>query len=155
MPEAIAAVENREIRRRYAEARRGLRAAWAWWIALLAAPWAAVLIGAAVFGMARGVWWSPGSTTFALLSWAWLAGVAPAAMVLRSHCLRATWRGRSMPSDRYLRGMLTIWWSLEVAILIGVVGSLATGVVLPCLAPAAVGWVVLAVLPPSDRAVLR
>src|SRR5690606_9382697 len=117
--------------------------------------WAAVLIGAVVFGLGSGVRWSAGSGVFTVISAAWLALVGPAAMVLRGHCLRATWRGRSLPVDRYLRGMLTIWWALEVGMLISVVGALATRSVLPCLAPAALAWVWLAVLPPSDRAVLR
>lgn len=153
--EAAIRHDSRAVRRRYAEASRDIRAAWTWWWTMLLAPWAAVLMGAMMYSLHGGPDWTRATGVFFGVATVWIAGVAPGAMVLRSHCLRAMWRGRSLPADRYLRGMLTIWWALEIGILIAVTGALSTRTVLPCLMPAAVAWVWLAVLAPSDRAVMR
>jgi hypothetical protein len=135
-------------------ARETVVRAWAWWLVLSMSPVVALLLGlvvlgwpAALGGEARGV----GGVLTGLASFCLL--LAPGALVLRSHCFRAAWGGRRVPAGRYVRGMLTVWSPLAAGAVLGVLGVLVSGSVLPAGLPLALSLAVLGMLMPSARAV--
>lgn len=128
------------------------RAIWTWWLAMLAAPVVVLAAGMWVLGPAEAVRWGVGTTFITAATGLWLLTATPAAVLLRSHCFRAAWRGRPVAAPRYLRGMLTVWGVLEAAALAGAAGVVVTGAWLPCALPAATAMMLIAVLWPSARA---
>ena len=147
----MAGTERREPRTSLG-ARRAIGRAWAWWGGLLAMPVVLLLVAAGLSVLEQALSWSVGAVLFLVLATLWLVLVLPGVLVLRSHCLRAAWRGRPLRAEAYLRGMRTVWGTLEVAALLGVLGAVASGSWLPCLLPTAIAWSALALLSPSERA---
>lgn len=129
-----------------------VRVVWMWWSVLLAVPVVVLALGALLPGAFVAVRWSVASMLLASLATLWLVTAAPAAFVLRSHCFRAVWGGRAVAVRSYVRGVVTVWGALEVAALLGVFGAVVTQSWLPCLLPAALALVALALLRPSERA---
>ena len=65
------------------------------------------------------------------LSVAWLALAGPVAFILRSHCFRATWDGRTVEPTSYYRGLTTIWAVLVLGAAATLYSSLLVGQAMP------------------------
>ena len=133
-----------------------LRRAWVIWFALLGSPFILFLVTVWQLMDEDASTASPGfARTWFLGSMAYLALVIPAAFFWRSRIFKAYWSGQVVAPRDYLKGMLTIWLALETGGLVGLVGCLITGKVLPCLLPALVAFIIFVPLWPSGRAMTR
>ena len=133
-----------------------LRRAWVIWFALLGSPFILFLVTVwrlmdEEASIARpalaGVWF--------LATMIYLALVIPTAFFWRSRIFKAYWSGRVVAPCDYLKGMITVWFALEIGSFIGLLGCLITGKVLPCLLPALVAFIIYIPLWPSGRAMTR
>jgi len=123
--------------------------AWAW---MLAMPLIAFGI---IFGTLRpGVSGTLGGwgLAFLVLSLLWLVLLVPAAIVLRSHCFRAAWRGKPIDAVSYTRGMLTVWMALDGVAILSLASCVASGALVPGILPGALAVLLLVFSGPSDRA---
>ncbi|XAM01338.1 hypothetical protein OT109_08075 [Phycisphaeraceae bacterium D3-23] len=136
-----------------------LMAAWRSWLLCVAAPgiWL-VYVVVKLPPKAENLIAGPESSIFgpgngmAFLAVAWLALAGPAAFVLRSYCFRATWDGRSVDPDSYLKGMGTIWAVLVVGAVLALFGCVLAGQWLPGLAVAGVAVAGVLVTRPNKQA---
>jgi hypothetical protein len=92
-----------------------------------------------------------GATTWFVLAMAYLAFAVPAALFYRRHVCAAYARGGMVAPRQYLQGMLTVWLTLEIGVVVPIVGCYVTGSFLPVLLPAAVAFVFLITLWPAGR----
>jgi len=131
---------------------RALTLAWAWWIVLLLIPFVLFLITMAALVSRE----DPGSDAlsmgFFLASLLWLRTAIPGAFVLRSHCFKSYWQGRTVEPRSYLRGMVTVWLAMEIGGLIALTGCLVSGQLLPGLMSAAVAFMLFTPFWPSGHA---
>ncbi|MFI4859485.1 MAG: hypothetical protein ACIAXF_02265 [Phycisphaerales bacterium JB063] len=136
-----------------------LMAAWRSWLLCLVAPgvWLAyVLVNLPVRAESgpegpQSSFWGPGSGLI-LLAVAWLALAGAAAFILRSYCFRATWDGRPVEPESYLKGMGTIWAVLVVGAVIALVGSVRAGQWMPGVVVAGVALAGILITRPSKQA---
>ncbi|MGB0768233.1 MAG: hypothetical protein ACPGYV_11035 [Phycisphaeraceae bacterium] len=112
-----------------------LRAGWRSWIGLLVVSGGALI---AVLLTQPGVSAAEGSSGGRLagsvlvgVSIAWLVLLGAAVLLLRSYCFRAVWDGRPVEAGSYLKGMYQVWGVLVVGALLGVLGAVLMGAVLP------------------------
>ena len=128
-----------------------LRQAWLWWLLFLLAPFVLFLGALLVIGASER---EPSPTlgnTFFMVSLLWLITV-PGAFALRSYCFRAYFEGRPVEPRSYLRGMVTVWLSMEIGGLLALIGCLVSNTLMPCLLPAAVYFVLFTPFWPSGHA---
>ena len=129
-----------------------LRAAWWTYLVLLILPFM-VLTVVMLSHLRSGMTQRPshdGDTWF-LLAVAYLVVGIPAALFYRRHLCVAYSRGETVAPRRYLVGMLTVWLTLEVGIILPVVGCYMTESFLPMLFPAIVAFVVFITQSPTGR----
>ena len=93
---------------------------------------------------------NPGRVT----NWLWLIAVYlmigfPAALFIRRRLCIAYNRGEAVAPRNYLVGMLTVWLSLEIGMLLPIVGYCVTGVLIPIIPLALVPLVFFITLWPS------
>lgn len=83
----------------------------------------------------------------------WLALVAPMAILLRSHCFGAAWGG-GQPIDppSYLRGLVTVWLTLEIVAIVSLASCVAADALMPGILPGVLALALLALTGPSGRA---
>jgi hypothetical protein len=86
-----------------------------------------------------------------LLTMAYLSVAVPAALVYRKHLCSAYYRGELVTPRNYLVAMITVWLSLEVGMILGVVGCGVTESLLPCLFPTALAFGFFMTLWPTGR----
>ena len=131
---------------------QALSLAWASWLVLLAIP---ALLFLAV------MWTFIGDDTPAdkaiaerwfLICMAYLAVAVPAAFFWRSREFKGYWEGKCVSPNRYLRGMLILWLTIEVGGLVSLVGCFVSGSLLPNLLPAMVAFMLFTPFWPSGRA---
>src|SRR5262249_16339302 len=79
----------------------------------------------------------------------------PLAFFIRSRFFRGYWSGRIIPPLNYLIGMITIWAALEFGGLLGLVGCLISGALLPNLIPALLAFMFFLPLSPNGRSMTR
>jgi len=129
-----------------------LRLAWLWWVVLLLIPFV-VFLGVVLSLLAsRGEANESLANTFFILSLLWLAVTVPLAFALRSYCFRGFWEGRPVEPRSYLRGMVTVWLSMEIGGILALVGCWVSGTLMPCLLPAAVAFMLFTPFWPSGNA---
>jgi len=71
---------------------------------------------------------------------AYLAVAVPAAFFWRSREFKGYWEGKCVSPNRYLRGMLILWLTIEVGGVVALVGCFVSGSLLPNLLPAMVAF---------------
>jgi hypothetical protein len=122
--------------------RATLRAAWVVYIILLTVPLAGLLlllvsyIGSDVpvrTGLHLNGWF--------VLTFVWLAVGVPAALFFRRHLCGDYVRGKVVPRGKYFAGMLTVWLTLEVGMILSLIGCYVTELFVPNLALALVAFV--------------
>jgi len=129
-----------------------LRRAWLWWVGLLLAPFVVFL---AVLFILMGTDGTPRpgvANVFFMVSLLWLAVTVPLAFALRSYCFRAFWEGRPVEPSSYVRGMVTVWLSMEIGGLLALIGCLASFTLMPCMLPAAVAFMLFTPFWPHGNA---
>ena len=89
---------------------------------------------------------------FLVLALLWLALAAPVAYVLRSHCFRASWFGKPVDPESYVRGLITVWVVLEVVAILSLASCAASGSLLPGVLPGTLALILMALSGPSARA---
>ena len=132
---------------------QALSLAWASWFILLAIP---ALLFLAV------MWTFIGDETHAdqagspnagsSSAWRTCAVAVPAAFFWRSREFKAYWEGNCVSPNRYLRGMLILWLTIEIGGVMALVGCFVTGSLLPNLLPAMVAFMLFTPFWPSGRA---
>jgi hypothetical protein len=129
-----------------------LRSAWLWWVVLLLLPFA-LFLGVVLSLLASEGEPNPGiANTFFMVSLLWLLVTVPGAFALRSYCFRAYWEGRPVEPRSYLRGMITVWLSMEIGGILALLGCWASNSLMPCLLPAAVAFMLFTPFWPSGNA---
>ena len=129
-----------------------LRAAWWAYLILLFLPF--LVLGVIIVSYSNTVTSSTpyhGVSRWFRLTTAFLVIVLPAALLYRRHLWRAYFRGDLVAPRRYLTGVLTVWLSLEVSMILTLVGCYVTVSFLPELLPAIVAFVVFITLWPSGK----
>ena len=61
----------------------------------------------------------------------WLVLLGAVVLLLRSYCFRAVWDGRPIEPGSYLKGMYQVWGVLVVGALLGILGAVLMGSLLP------------------------
>ncbi|HEX8524037.1 MAG TPA: hypothetical protein VF669_17420 [Tepidisphaeraceae bacterium] len=87
-----------------------------------------------------------------LCTMAYLAIGVPASFFLRSREFKAYWKGKCVSPGHYLRGMLSVWLTMEIGGIAALVGCLVTQSLLPNLLPALVAFMLFIPFWPSGRA---
>jgi len=81
--------------------------------------------------------------------------IVPGSFFLQGRSFRAYWKGEPVSPRDYLRGMITIWMSLEISGLVALLGCWMTGSILPNLLPALVAFMLFCPLWPNGHAMTR
>lgn len=132
---------------------QALRLAWCIWFVLLAIP-AMVFLGvmwrfiddeAVPVRQALAQRWFLGTMIY-------LAIAVPASFFLRSREFRGYWTGKCVAPSHYLKGMFSVWITMEIGGLAALVGCLVTQSLLPNLLPALVAFILFIPFWPSGRA---
>lgn len=111
-----------------------LYAGWRSWIALLVVASGALIIVLATQPVSSGG--QPGASPLAGsvlvgVSIAWLVLLGAVVLVLRSYCFRAVWDGRAVEPGSYLKGMYQVWGVLALGGLLGMLGAVLMGSLMP------------------------
>jgi len=132
-----------------------VRAAWCIYVGLLLLPFL-VLASAtelrSIFGVLPGT--AHQVDRWFVLTMAYLVLAVPAALFYRRHLWKTFFRGKSVTPGHYLTGMLVLWMTLEVGILVPLIHCEATGSYLPGLVPAIVAYVFFLTLWPIGNMML-
>ena len=83
---------------------------------------------------------------------AWLVLMGAAVLLLRSYCFQAVWDGRAVEPGSYLKGMYQVWGVLVVGGLLGTLGAILMGSVMPGVLVALVSLLALVFSRPDGRA---
>jgi len=127
------------------------RATFAWgWMLVMPLVAFGVVVGTLRPSAAGGV--SALGLGLLVLSLLWLVLGVPAAIVLRSHCFRAAWRGKPVDAVSYTRGLLTVWVALELVAILSLASCVASEALLPGVLPGALAVLLLGFARPSARA---
>jgi len=128
-----------------------LRAAWFAWVFLLLCPFAmiAVMIAVPSTHVYRGAY--QGVSPWFLVTMLFLAVGFPAALFIRHHLCRAYALGSVVTPRHYFAGMLTVWLTLEIGMIVSLVGCCVTAALLPGLIPWIVAFVFLMTLWPNGK----
>lgn len=136
--------------------RHTLLVAWIVWFVMLTIPFVVFLAvlfrqlygESAVASEATINRWFVGSMIFCGL-------VVPGAFFLQGRAFRAYWHGQCVAPRAYLRGMISIWASLELSGLIALIGCWATGTMIPTMLPAILAFMLFVPLWPNGHAMTR
>ncbi len=130
-----------------------LRFAWVCWLILLALPALMFLVVLWQLIDDESIPSNPGlSQRWFLCSMAYLAIAVPGSFFLRSREFKGYWTGECVSPSHYLKGMLSVWLTMEVGGLLALTGCLVTGALLPNLLPALVAFILFIPFWPSGRA---
>lgn len=135
--------------------KEALTLGWRYWVVLLVLSSAGLLAVLTMESVSGGSEEGSESLAGAVLvgvSVAWLVLLGSAVLVLRGYCFRALWDGRPVEPGSYLKGMYQVWGVLVLGALLGVLGSLLMGTLLPGGLVVMVAVVALVFARPSGRA---
>jgi hypothetical protein len=140
---------TRSISHKYGSA---LRTAWWAYLVLLILPFMLFAL-VMVLHMAPGVSRRPlpGVNAWFLSTMAYLVVALPAALFYRRHLCIAYYRGELVAPQHYLAGMFTVWLTLEIGMIVAVVGCYLTASFMPGLIPAVAAFVVFITQWPTGR----
>ena len=132
-----------------------IKAGWRSWITLLV-----IAVGALILVLATQPMSSAGHSGASPLagsvligvSITWLVLLGAAVLLLRSYCFRAVWDGRPVEPGSYLKGMYQVWGVLVLGGLLGVLGALLMGSLMPGGLVALVALLALIFSRPDGRA---
>src|SRR5688500_4748457 len=150
---AVAAAVPAQVRTDSMTRGQALRLAWVCWLMLLAIPALMFLVVLWQFiddettprDPAMAQRWFLGCMAF-------LAIFVPASFFLRSREFKGYWSGECVSPASYLKGMLSVWLTMEIGGLLALAGCLVTGSLLPNLLPALVAFILFIPFWPSGRA---
>ena len=131
-----------------------IKAGWRAWIALLVVAAGALIVVLATQPMSNAGQ-SGGSLAGSVLvgvAIAWLVLMGAVVVLLRSYCFRAVWDGRPVEPGSYLKGMYQVWGVLLLGGLLGALGAVLMGVLMPGVLVALVALVALVFSRPDGRA---
>ncbi len=132
-----------------------MKAGWRSWIGLLVVASGALIAVLATQPMSSAGQASGGSLAGSVLvgvSIAWLVLLGAVVLLLRSYCFRAVWDGRPVEPGSYLKGMYQVWGVLVVGGLLGALGALLMGSMMPGVLVALVAILALVFSRPDGRA---
>ena len=133
---------------------QALRIAWFWWITLLFLPFFVFLYVIVDVMIGSGVENPAAAEAWFIASLVWTGLGVPTAFLLRSVVFKAYWTGGVVEPRQYLRGMILVWATIELAGIISLVGCAVTHTVMPNILPAMVAFMLFAPLWPSGRAMI-
>jgi hypothetical protein len=133
---------------------RALRYAWYGYLVLLACPFLLFLY--AIWdlqhdGLARNIVLSD---RWFITAVAYMVIVVPISFFVRSRFFLGYWRGDCVAPRDYLKGMYTVWITLEAGGLLSLIGCLLSRSLLPSLLPALAAFMMFVVLWPNGRAMI-
>ncbi len=85
----------------------------------------------------------------------YIAVAVPLSFFIRSHFFRAYWKGSVVAPRDYLRGMLTVWVTIEIAGLLSLLGCFVSRSLAPEVIPALIAFVLFTPFWPSGQAMIR
>jgi hypothetical protein len=121
--------------RRGLTVQKALKRAWQAYFVLLAVPFTLVIAliwrltehPAAAADVPNSAWF--------LAAMAYMGIIIPASFFARERIFRAYWLGKPVEPAKYLVGMVCVWLALDSSALLSIVGSIATGALMPNLIP--------------------
>jgi hypothetical protein len=132
--------------------REALQRAWTSFIVMMIAPF---LLFLAVLSQGGGAASSPLALIWAGIAMAAIAVGLPAAFFVRSRLFKDYWEGKVVSPKDYLRGMMTIWLTLEIIGVFSLLGCIVTGSLVPCMVPALLAFMFFAPFWPSGDAMVN
>ena len=132
-----------------------IKAGWRSWIGLLAVASVALIAVLATQPMSSAGQAGGNSLAGAVLvgvSIAWLVLMGAVVLLLRSYCFQAVWDGRAVEPGSYLKGMYQVWGVLALGAILGCLGALLMGAVMPGVLVALVAILALVFSRPNGRA---
>lgn len=129
-----------------------IKAGWRSWIGLLVVASGALIAVLATQPMSGGGGGTLAGRVLVGVAIAWLVLLGAVVFLLRSYCFRAVWDGRPVEPGSYLKGMYQVWGVLVVGGMLGALGSLLMGAMMPGVLVALVALVALVFSRPDGRA---
>lgn len=132
-----------------------IRMGWRSWISLLvvaAVALIAVLATQPMSNAGRSGGGSLAGSVLVGLSIAWLVLMGAVVLLLRSYCFQSLWDGRPVEPGSYLKGMYQVWGVLVLGALLGVLGAVLMGSLMPGGLVALAALLALIFLRPDRRA---
>jgi|GEM_PF-2171617 len=111
-----------------------IKTGWRSWIMLLVVASGALIAVLATQPAVNSDQATDGSLAGSVLvgvSIVWLVLLGAVVLLLRSYCFRAVWDGRPIEPGSYLKGMYQVWGVLVVGALLGILGAVLMGSLLP------------------------
>lgn len=111
-----------------------IKIGWRSWISLLVVAVVALIAVLATQPMSNLGEPGSGSLAGSLLvgvSIAWLVLMGAVVLLLRSYCFQSLWDGRPVEPGSYLKGMYQVWGVLVLGALLGVLGAVLMGSLMP------------------------
>lgn len=112
-----------------------IKSGWRSWITMLVIASAALIIVLATQPMSNtsqpGAGFAGVGGVVVGIAMAWLVLMGAVVLLLRSYCFRAVWDARPVEPGSYLKGMYQVWGVLLLGGLLGVLGSLLMGSLMP------------------------
>ncbi|MEM6256972.1 MAG: hypothetical protein AAGI37_01500 [Planctomycetota bacterium] len=132
-----------------------IKSGWRSWIGLLIVASGALIVVLATqpmssAGQSGGI--SLAGSVLVGLSIAWLVLMGAVVLLLRSYCFQAVWDGRPVEPGSYLKGMYQVWGVLVTGGLLGVLGALLMGSMMPGVLVGLVALLALVFSRPDGRA---
>lgn len=131
-----------------------IRAGWRSWIGLVviaSGALIAVLTTQPMSNSGQPGGWLAGSVLVGV-AMTWLVLMGAVVLLLRSYCFQAVWDGRPVEPGSYLKGMYQVWGVLVIGGLLGVLGALLMGSMMPGVLVAIVSLLALIFSRPDARA---
>lgn len=132
-----------------------MKVGWRSWIGLLAVSAGALIVVLATQPMSNAGQSGAGSLAGAVVvgvSITWLVLMGGVVLLLRSYCFQAVWDGRPVEPGSYLKGMYQVWGVLALGAVLGSLGALLMGAVMPGVLVALVAILALVFSRPDGRA---
>ena len=129
-----------------------IKAGWRSWIGLLLVASGGLIAVLATQPMSGGGGGSLAGSVVVGVAIAWLVLLGAVVFLLRSYCFRAVWDGRPVEPGSYLKGMYQVWGVLVVGALLGALGAILMGAMMPGVLVALVALLALVFSRPDGRA---
>jgi len=129
-----------------------IKSGWRSWIGLLVVVSGALIAVLVSLPMSGGEGGTLAGAVLVGVSIAWLVLLGAVVLLLRSYCFRAVWDGRPVEPGSYLKGMYQVWGVLVVGGLLGSLGALLMGAMMPGVLVALVAVLALVFSRPDRRA---
>ena len=150
-PSLAQSAENRPL-----SVRDALRKAWAAYIVLLVFPFVVFMAVLAYLSTGSGPATSSGALgqVWFVAALLWMGLAVPVSFFVRARIFRDYWMGKVVEPRDYLRGMLTVWGTIEIGGIFALVGCAVSGAVIPCILPAMVAFMLFCPFWPSGDAMV-